>query len=97
MTTLVIIVHIVSALVVMYASFCRLSKTDHETFPLVRTGIWLLFSVSAVSVVALLVWGWRPDMMHAAIFGAIAVAQISTRHQWQHGVPQWFQRTHIWH
>lgn len=97
MNTIFLIVHLISAVVVTYACFCRLTKTTKETLTSVRFGFWALASVASTSLVAPLLWGWQPDLMHVAIFAALAVSQISTRHQWQHGVPEWFQRTQIWH
>lgn len=92
MTSLVMLIHLVSAGVVAYACFCRLTKTTCQTLTSVRFGLWAIASAALTSLAAPVIWDWRPDIMHAGIFAALAVSQISTRRQWQHGVPEWFQR-----
>ena len=93
MATLVLFAHVMAALVVMYASFCRLSKTTLETYTLVRFAIWLMGSVAAVALFAPVIWGWRPDVFHVVILGAIGFLQVITSRQWRNGVPDRFQRS----
>lgn len=93
MATLVLLAHVMAALVVMYASFCRLSKTTLETYTLVRFAIWVMGSTAAVALFAPVIWGWRPDVFHVAILGAIGFLQVITSRQWRHGVPDRFQRS----
>lgn len=78
--------------IVVYACFCRLTKTTRATFTTVRFTIWALAACSMLAIVAPLLWGWRPDLMHAAILAAVAMYQVATRRTWQHGVPEWFTR-----
>jgi hypothetical protein len=82
----------ISAAVVVYTSFCRLTlMSSANSNCLGRFVIWLLGSVSASAFFAPLAWGWRPDLMHAVILGAIAVHQIVSRHNWRAGIPQAYQ------
>lgn len=95
MATLTLFLHVLAALVVMYASFCRLSKTNVETMTMVRFAIWVMGSVAAVALFAPVIWGWRPDVFHVLILGAIGFLQVITSRQWRHGVPDRFQRDTI--
>lgn len=95
MAAVILIAHVMAALVVMYASFCRLSKTTLETYAAVRFAIWLMGSVAALAMVAPVIWGWRPDVFHVLILGSIGLMQIITSRQWRAGVPDRFQRSTI--
>lgn len=92
MATLILFAHIASALVVMYACFCRLSKTTIDTYATVRFAIWMMGSVAAIVLAAPFLWGWLPDIFHVVLLGAIGFLQVITSRQWRHGVPDRFQR-----
>lgn len=97
MNLIFFLIHFFSAGIVTYACICRLTRTNADTLASVRFGYWAIGSVALTSVIAPYRWGWQPDWMHAGIFLALAISQISTRRQWQHGVPEWFQRgTQLW-
>ena len=81
---------LICAGVVLFASFCRLTKTTEKTFTTVRLGVFLLASASIFALAAPFLWQWNPDLIHLAVFFALAVHQIATRKSWQHGVPHWF-------
>lgn len=81
----------VAAVVVVYTSFCRLSRTTHRTLLSVRFAIWSLGTSVAVSVWAPVLWGWRPDLVHVAVVVSIAIAQVATARQWKGGVPDALQ------
>lgn len=76
--------------VVLFASFCRLTKTTEETHTTVRLGIYLIASAAIFALVAPFLWKWNPDLIHLAIFAGLAVHKVATRKAWQHGVPHWF-------
>lgn len=90
--TITTVVYLLSAITVFYTSFCRLTKTTHQTIASVRFGVWSLASVSMASLMYFALWGWEPDAVHAGIFSAIAIVQLSTRRVWRHGVPTQFRR-----
>jgi hypothetical protein len=91
MSAIILYVALVSAGIVAFASFCRLTKTSVRTITSVRLGIWLL-ATSALAVLVAPLAGWSPDILHAALLLALAVHQVATRRTWQHGVPHWFTR-----
>lgn len=92
MSVLFLYVAMMSAGVVAFASFCRLTKTSVRTFTSVRLGIYLL-AASALTVLVAPLSGWTPDALHAALLLALAVHQVATRRTWQHGVPHWYTRS----
>lgn len=77
---------------VVYASFCRLSKTSKRTVPSVRFAIVMMAGCGIVAIVAPFAWGWKPDFMHAGLFAAVAAHQWVTRRTWAHGVPHLYLR-----
>lgn len=83
---------ILSAGVVLYASFCRLSMTSRQTVTSLRISIVLLAATAVFALVAPFAWGWAPDALHAALLLSVAVHQVVTRKTWQHGVPERFVR-----
>ena len=83
---------LLSAGVIVYACFCRLTKTTREAFTSVRAAIVALAGVAAGIGLAPIVWGWSPDAGHAALLFAVACYQVATRRTWSHGVPHWFVR-----
>lgn len=83
---------VLAASIVVCAGVFRLSKTSRATVALVRFSVWLLTAIACVAVAAPVLFGWCPDAMHAAVFTALAIHQISTNRLWQHGVPHWFVR-----
>ena len=92
-----LMITIMSAGVVLYASFCRLSMTSRKTITTLRISICLLAATALLAMVAPFVWGWAPDPMHAALLTALALHQVVTRKTWQHGVPEWFMRRESCH
>ena len=88
-----LIVSVLCGAVVIYASFCRLTKTNSRTKTSVRFAVWCVASVSVLIVIAPLLTSWRPDAAHAALMAAVALYQWSLRRTWQHGVPHSFQRS----
>lgn len=86
-----LLAHTIVALLVTYTSFCRLSKTNHETMATVRFGIWMLGTTASASLAAPLFWGWQPDWLHVAILGCIGFLQVATSRQWKAGPPEHFQ------
>lgn len=93
----VLIVTIITAGIVLYACFCRLSMTSRQTVTSLRISIVLLAGAASYAVAAPFVWGWQPDAMHASLLSALALHQIVTRKTWQHGVPEWFTRERTCH
>lgn len=91
MSAILLYVAMLSAGIVAFASFCRLTKTSVHTMTSVRLGIWLL-ATSSLAVLVAPFAGWLPDILHAALLFALAVHQVATRRTWQHGVPHWFTR-----
>lgn len=89
---MITVITLVSAAMVLAASFCRLTKTNARTVTPVRLAIWALAAVSMTVIAAPLLWHWSADIAHAGIFTALASYQIATRRTWQHGVPEWFTR-----
>lgn len=96
MSSVLLFVALVSAGVVAFASFCRLTKTSLRTYTSVRLGIWLL-AISALGVLAAPLAGWSPDVLHASLLLALAVHQVATRRTWTHGVPHWYSRDQACH
>jgi hypothetical protein len=90
MSTAIDHITLVCAGIVLFASFCRLTKTSVRTHASVRLGISLIAGASIFALVAPFLWQWNPDLIHLAIFAGMAVHQIATRKAWQH-VPHWFQ------
>lgn len=86
-----LLAHILVSVLVTYTSFCRLSKTNHETVASVRFGIWLLGTTASASLAAPVLWQWSPDLLHVAILGCIGFLQVATARQWHSGVPERFQ------
>lgn len=91
MSMILLCVAMVSAGIVAFASFCRLTKTSVRTFTSIRLGIYLL-AISALTVLAAPLCGWEPDLLHVGLLLALAVHQVATRRTWQHGVPHWYVR-----
>lgn len=86
--TIISIVTIASALVIIFTSFCRLTIMSHKKAKRsARLAFWMLSSVAWIAIFAFLVYGWTPDMIHAAIFSAIAFLHILSRPGWANGVP----------
>ena len=88
----VLLVHEILCLIVVYTTFCRLSKTTHETLLTVRAAIWLMGTVGAIQLVAPFLWGWKPDLLDIAMLASLAFAQIATARQWKGGVPAALQK-----
>lgn len=89
---LALIVCVLCGSAVVYASFCRLTKTNSRTKASVRFAVWFVAAVSVLIVMAPMLTSWRPDEGHAALMAAFAFYQWSLRKTWQHGVPRSFQR-----
>lgn len=80
----------IAAGIVLFASFCRLTKMDDKTLATVRLGVCFKAGASILVLVAPFLWQWKPDLIHCTIFVGLAVYQVATRKAWQHGVPHWF-------
>lgn len=86
-----LLAHVLISILVTYTSFCRLSKTNHETLVSVRFGIWLLGTTASAALAAPFLCRWTPDLLHVAILACIGFLHIATSRQWRHGVPESFQ------
>lgn len=88
----VLVVTLASAGVVLYACFCRLTKTTRAAFGTVRAALVALAGAAACVIAAPILWQWAPDAAHAAVLLAVASYLVATRRNWAHGVPHWYVR-----
>lgn len=87
-----LIIHEILCAVVVYTTFCRLSKTSHATRFSVRFAIWLMATTVATMLMAPVLWGWKADWLDVAMLLSLAIVQVATARQWRDGVPDALQK-----
>lgn len=78
--------------VILYATFCRLVRTNAHTKLRVRFAIWLVAIAATAALVGPLLTSWRPDIVHALMAGAFAMHLLVSSRAWRYGVPTHYQR-----
>jgi glucose-6-phosphate-specific signal transduction histidine kinase len=81
-------VFVISCLLLFWAGFCRLTRTDKRTVLAVRLAFYALTVVAAVCVAAVLVWGYMPGWPSALLASAMAAVLMATSRIWREGVPR---------
>jgi len=89
---MILLLTMFAAAIVVYASFCRLTKTSSRTRYSVRFAVWAMAAVAIGVIVAPSLSDWRPDVGHALLMLSAAVYQVVLRRTWQHGAPAWTRR-----
>ena len=80
-------IYLLASLILSYAGFCRLVRTDTGTVLCIRVAFWLLTMGAVISVAAVVVWGYRPGWPSALLATCMTFVQLATAVLWQHGVP----------
>lgn len=76
----------------VWTCFCRLVKTNHETYPTVRLGLFVLAVSSLAGAVAPWLWGFKPQWPSALLAVGMLATQTATARFWAYGTPCQFQR-----
>lgn len=93
-----IYVNFVLSGLLFWTCFCRLVRTDGQTFWQVRAGFAVLGAVAVALMLA--PFGWlapclpavRPSVAQVSLLAAIVLVQALTARFWRDGVPCHFQR-----
>lgn len=83
---------VIGAAMVLYASFCRLVHTNARTRLSVRAAIWSLSVVAMLALIGPMLTSWRPDLLHGCLLLAFAWQLWVGARVWRYGVPRSFQR-----
>lgn len=86
------VIHAAVCMALFWSCFCRLVRTDHDTYPSVRLGFTVLGAGALASAVAPWAWDVHHSWPSTALAGATLLAQGITARFWRAGVPNHFQR-----
>ena len=86
------VIHAAICAALFWSCFCRLVRTDHDTYPSVRLGFTVLGAGALASAVAPWTWDVHHSWPSTALAGATLLAQGVTARFWRDGVPCYFQR-----
>jgi len=75
-----------------YTCFCRLVRTDDQTYSSVKLAFCILAGAAGLCMVAPFKWGYTPQWPVLVIEAAMALVQALTANFWRDGVPAHFQR-----
>ena len=86
------VIHTAICVALFWSCFCRLVRTDGETYPSVRFGFAVLGASALASAVGQWAWGVAPAWPSTGLAAATLLAQGITARFWRDGVPNHFQR-----
>lgn len=80
---------VLAAGAICFSTFCRLTRMSQAKVKRkARMAFWTLSAVAWVTVFAAVVYGWKPDLGHAAMLGVTAWLQWLRRSDWETSVPK---------
>lgn len=85
-------VNTVFCAMLFYTCFCRLVRTNSETFVSIRLAFIGLAAASVAAGLAPLMGNYRPEWPVLVIEGAMTGVQAITALHWRDGVPSHFQK-----
>jgi hypothetical protein len=84
-------VFLTACLLLAYAGFCRLTRTDKRTLVEVRIAFYALTVAAILGAAAVLVWGYAPGWPSALLASAMASVLAASSRIWREGVPEPYQ------
>lgn len=87
------VINTVLCAALVWTCFCRFVKTNHETIPSVRFGLFVLAVTSLACAVAPWSWGYRPEWPGLLLASGMLATQVATARFWAYGTPCQFKRT----
>jgi hypothetical protein len=84
-------VFLTACLLVSYAGFCRLVRTDKSTLLEVRIAFYGLTVAAILAAASVLVWGYVPGWPSALLASSMAAVLAASSRIWHKGVPDEYQ------
>lgn len=86
------VIHTAICAALFWSCFCRLVRTDDNTYPAVRLGFAALGAGALASTVAPWLWGTHANWPSTGLAAGMLLAQGVTARFWRDGVPPHFQK-----
>lgn len=86
------VIHTAICVALFWSCFCRLVRTDDDTYPAVRLGFAALGAAALASAVAPWAWDTPTSWPSTALAAGMLLAQGATAKFWRVGVPAHLQR-----